>query len=556
MYGNFTGITDPALGKPVLDLAIATSDNHVLIFPGQVGGGYPALPSLTLNLPANASPSDLAAMDFNGDGLDDLVIANGGLTSAGNNSVSVFHNTSLVGGPISFGARIDLNGGNNPVALAVGDVDGDNNLDIAVADGQVNGVGNFVVDVLLGDGAGNFGAATAFKVGDTTPNGADLIDPTDVALGNVTGSTRPDLVVTGGNGIVVLTNTTVAVGAPAFTPLAARVTNGAMTSVAIGALNTDTNLDIAATTDLGGGQVRVFRNDGGGVFVAPTVAAGTIIDVGATPRAVTIIDHNADGRPDIFATHSGTPGGVSVIFNETVDIAGSPDPLSFAAPISYPTTGDQPTSLAIGDANQDGTLDLAIGYAGSEFISLMHGQQQGILQVPTDKVWLDWLYNSLTGVGFRSKELSKQLADLTSKEQAYLDGPNGSASPLLIAPTDASDFTYELLFGPQLLDGTYTLVIGPNKLGIDLKDFGDTDGSFANTGNPMNQNRNAVNGEVFGDRFEGVLAVNHTDDGRFVAILFHDFLAPRKRTAATRTTRPMPRWLRRLTRLGSRHSLQ
>ncbi len=524
VYGNFTGVTDPALGKPVLDLAIATSDNKVLIFKGQVGGGYPATPTLTLTLPTNAAPTDLVAMDVNGDGLDDLLVANGGLTAATTNSVSLFLNNSPVGGPISFAARTDLNGGNNPVALVTGDIDGDNKVDIAVADGQVNGSGNYVVDVLLGDGAGNFAHPTAFKVGDNIPSAAELTSPTDVALGNVTGSTRPDLVVTGANGMVVLTNTTAAVGAPAFTPLAARVTNAAMTSVAIGALNTDTNLDIAATTDLGGGQVRVFRNDGGGVFVAPTLAAGTIIDVGATPRAVTIIDHNADGRPDIFVTHGGTPSGVSVIFNETVDIVGSPDPLSFAVPISYPTTGDQPTSLAIGDANQDGTLDLAIGYAGNEFISLMQGQQQGVLQVPTDKVWLDWLYKSLTGVGFKATELSKQLASLTSKELAYLTGPDGSASPLLITPTDSSNFTYELLFGPQLLDGTYTLVIGPNTLGVNLKDFGDTDGSFANTGNPMNQNQNAVNGEVFADRFNGILAVNHTDDGRFVAGLFHDFL--------------------------------
>jgi len=47
-----------------------------------------------------------------------------------------------------------------PNSIAVGDFNGDGNLDIAVANGQGNNV-----RVSLGNGAGGFGAAANFAVG-------------------------------------------------------------------------------------------------------------------------------------------------------------------------------------------------------------------------------------------------------------------------------------------------------------------------------------------------------------------------------------------------------
>jgi hypothetical protein len=522
VFGNFTGETDIAFGKPILDLAVTTSDNKVLIFAGKVGGGFASTPTLTMNLPTNAAPSDLVTADFNGDGLDDIAVANGGLTSATNNSLSVFLNTTPGGGPISFGTRTDINGGNRPVSLLAADVDGDasGNLDLVVLDGQTNAANNFVAQIHLGNGAGVFGAPTSIKVGDNNPNAAEVTFPTDVALGDVTGGAGLDLVVSGANGIAVLTNAS-APGAPAFTPLANRITGAPTTptsSVVVAPMTGAAKQDIAATTSVGGGRVLLFRNTQSNTFVSSAV------DVGGSPRSIRSADMNGDGHPDLLLARTGLENGLSVMFNEMASVPTAGDPLDFADPIEYPVTGTDPIGIAIGDINQDGTQDLAIGYENSEFFSIVPSTQVGILQITTDRVWLDWLYDSLTGKSFTAKELATQETSLAAKQLVYLEGPDGSASPISVTPTDASNQSYRLEFAPRLLDGKYRLVLGPNTSGVNLRDFGDTDGSFANTGSPMNQNGNAINGEFPGDRFIGEFAVNNTDNGKFVTALFEDFL--------------------------------
>ena len=67
------------------------------------------------------------------------------------------------------------------------------------------------------------------------------------------------------------------------------------------------------------------------------------------------------------------------------------------------------------------------------------------------------------------------------------------------------------------------LAIGPNSSGLNVTDFTDLNGTYVNSGNPMNQDQDLVNGENPGDRFVTAFAVNASDDGRFVTAGYADF---------------------------------
>src|SRR5262249_57760912 len=90
----------------------------------------------------------VAVGDFNGDGVLDLAVANGGY-----NDVSVL----LGNGDGRFEVARSFGTGSCPISVAEGDFDGDGVLDLAVANYSSN-----TVSVLLGNGDGSFQVARSF----------------------------------------------------------------------------------------------------------------------------------------------------------------------------------------------------------------------------------------------------------------------------------------------------------------------------------------------------------------------------------------------------------
>ncbi len=123
-------------------------------------------------LPVGTQPYSVALGDFNGDQTPDLAVAN-----RGSNDISVLLGNSQG----SFGAAINFTVGMTPVSMAVGDFNGDKKTDLIVANSGTNNV-----SVLLGNGLGSFGAATNFDVGTS---------PYAVAVGDVNGDNKLDLIV-------------------------------------------------------------------------------------------------------------------------------------------------------------------------------------------------------------------------------------------------------------------------------------------------------------------------------------------------------------------------
>src|ERR1019366_4226030 len=92
--------------------------------------------------PTGANPQAVAVGDFNGDGNLDLAIAN----STGN-TVSVL----LGKGDGTFSPKVDYATGSAPQGVVVGDFNGDGHLDMAVTNSASN-----TVSVFLGNGDGSF----------------------------------------------------------------------------------------------------------------------------------------------------------------------------------------------------------------------------------------------------------------------------------------------------------------------------------------------------------------------------------------------------------------
>src|SRR5262245_55063812 len=126
--------------------------------------------------PAGVKPVSVAVGDLSGDGHADLVVAND--TSSG--TVSVLKGN----GSVQFRRPASYPAGPASVFVAVADLDGDQDLDLAVANATFNGT----VSVLKNQGNGTFAAATSYPVGGAYPS--------SVAVGDVDADQDLDLAVT------------------------------------------------------------------------------------------------------------------------------------------------------------------------------------------------------------------------------------------------------------------------------------------------------------------------------------------------------------------------
>ncbi len=117
------------------------------------------------------------------------------------NTVSVFRNTSTSGSITagSFAAKVDFTTGTDPYGIAIGDIDGDGKPDLVVANYSSNTVSVFRNTSTSGSiTTGSFAAKVDFTTG---------TDPYGVAIGDIEG--KPDLVVTnsGSNTVSIYRNT-------------------------------------------------------------------------------------------------------------------------------------------------------------------------------------------------------------------------------------------------------------------------------------------------------------------------------------------------------------
>jgi Bacterial Ig-like domain (group 3)/FG-GAP-like repeat len=300
--------------------------------------------------------SSVAIADLNKDGHPDLVVANqcqdGSCASGG---VSVL----LGNGNGTFQvAQSYASGGLTAVSVAVGDFDGDHKLDLVVANQcQSNGNCNGNVGVLLGNGKGMFQAAQSYSSG-----GYRAVS---VAVGDFDGDRQMDLAVANqcqssadcdnGSVGVLLGN-----GDGSFQPAQNYVSGGNnAAAVAVSDLNRDGRTDLVlanqcqTASNCNDGSISVLLGNGGGTFQP----AQDYVSDGVFAFSVDSGDWNGDGKADLAVvnqcqTGSNCNGNVTILL-------GNGDG-TFQVPPSYDSGGYEADSVAVGDLNGDGDLDLVV----------------------------------------------------------------------------------------------------------------------------------------------------------------------------------------------------
>jgi len=137
-------------------------------------------------------------------------------------------------------------------------------------------------------------------------------------------------------------------------------TTGNATGMAVGDLDGDGKADLAVADN--NGVVSVFRN----TSTSGTISYAAKVDfaTGTYPRYVVIGDMDGDGKLDLAVANQGSTS-VSVLRNTSSGTGN----INFAAKVDM-TTGASPSSVAIGDMDGDGKLDLVVQNNSSTFISI------------------------------------------------------------------------------------------------------------------------------------------------------------------------------------------
>jgi hypothetical protein len=375
--GSFTKVPEVPVGAAASDIILADLDGDgkkeivvthhlsgtILVVRsderGAVTAGLPfqvttSLPSLVLptNVPqavghaivrSEVGAFGVAAADFNGDGIQDLVAgdqrANRFVLLPGDGSGGFLN-------PVPFATA------SAPTAVRVADFDGDHNSDLAILDQKPDGT--FQVEIFLSDGHGGFTWKSSIDAGNTPVDLAVVPDingdPSrpnvlDLAVGNAFG----DILVLLGN------------GDGTFRPAQPPEPDLVKGKIALAAANLtgkpgETDFILA---DRDGSNLTVQYGRQGRQL---SLASANLVK---RPGAVAIAEFN--GIPYLVVANS---GGNDVLVYGLGNGQFDPRPSAFAV-------GTDPVSVTIADLNGDGIPDVVAADEGSNDVAVLLGQNQG-----------------------------------------------------------------------------------------------------------------------------------------------------------------------------------
>ena len=293
------------------------------------------------------NPTAVALGDITGDGMLDILVANGD-----ENTLSRLDNL----GDGTFMAMPKLFVGNGPVALELGDLNNDGDLDIVAANAADNSV-----SVLLSNGQGGYRDQDVHYVGNL---------PSALALGDFDNNQRIDIAVanSGDDTInIILNEENARTHATQFAVQSAIAVGNNPTSLAAGDLTGDGTVDIVVV-NTGDNNISVLSGSGDGTFTATNYAAGS------APSAVDIAKLDNNDTLDVVVSSS-LDDTVSVFFTLADGTMETPDTYS---------VGNAPGYLVLSDVDNDGTADIVANNTQGNTISVLLDHRDAAYEIGYD----------------------------------------------------------------------------------------------------------------------------------------------------------------------------
>ena len=309
-----------------LDIAVANYGiNSVGVFLGNGNGTFSDQKIFSLG---SSHPIFITSGDFNNDNQTDIVVVNYGTNTIG---ILLGHGNGSFQNQTTYFTAYD----SIPYALAVADLNHDNQFDIAVANSGTNNIGIFI-----GQGNGTFASQQTYT---TLPKS----NPTSIAVADVNHDNQIDIIVSNnGTGTIGIflghgngtfqAQKTYSVG-----------DNSHPQYLTVGDLNRDNALDIIVV-DSQNDRVHVLPGNGNGSFASIT----TYDSVSRShPVGVVVADFDNNNQSDVAVVNYGT--------NSILLLGGYMEKPLARETIYFDGKDRSVRSLVVGDFNNDRILDIA-----------------------------------------------------------------------------------------------------------------------------------------------------------------------------------------------------
>jgi hypothetical protein len=455
------GSSDNPVGIEVADvdgdgkLDIVACDrvnNRILVYRNLSTGG-----TLTTNsfaapvaFEVGADPRYVRVVDLDGDGRPDMVCG-----CYGANAVSILQNTGLAGSLTtnSFAAHVDLPAGAGAFDVAVGDLDGDGRPDLAVVNEEGSSV-SIYRNLMTGPGVINTNSF-APQIQIPAPD-----NPLTIAIGDVDGDGKPDLVIGswGGQSISVYRNLASpgSLSTNSFAPRIDFGTTGWTHNVALGDLNGDAKPDIALVAEMDS-AMSVFQNlSTPGSFTNSSLGGRVDYATGWNAWGVSVGDLDGDGRPDVVFGNC---------YDNTISIYQNATPFG-GPPVITAQPTDQTVTVgrtAIFNVTASGSLPLS--YQWSLNSTNLAGATNATLTLTNVQFAQAGIYAVLVTNAYGSVLSSNAILAVTLDHFAWnpIPSPRFVNTPfsVIIRAQDMTNGLFTNFTGTAILDSTNGVAVAP-----------------------------------------------------------------------------------------------